>query len=166
MHWTAIHFLFSFGVGVKKHPLFSVFLPGVLFFSIQNCLMMQTQSAYLNRPSGFYRHSSAETKTAHFCQTILTCSAPTRLDELMNVGLLALAIQMMPVCVCISVTLILFCSLPFPKPLHRGRHPRVQLVCQCVSVALKATESPCWVNATAGLEQIKKSVFTQRKCGK
>lgn len=40
------------------------------------------------------------------------------------------------------------------------------LVCQSLGFTLKATKCSCWVNATAGLEQIKKSVFIQWKCGK
>uniref|UniRef100_A0A8C9ZZQ1 Ndrg family member 3a n=1 Tax=Sander lucioperca TaxID=283035 RepID=A0A8C9ZZQ1_SANLU len=56
----------------------------------------------------------------YFVQGMGYSNAPTRLygwmDEIRKVGLLALAIQMMPFCVCISVMLILFCSLPFPNP--------------------------------------------------
>lgn len=67
-------------------------------------------------------------------------------------------IQMMPVC--ISVTQIIFCYLLSQTQLEAN--PRGKPV----SVALKATKSPCCGNATAGLKEIKKSVFVQRKCGK
>lgn len=65
IRWTEIHFLFSteWAWKVPSVLFFCVlFLPGVLFFSIHNCLMMQSQNAYLNRPSGFYGHSSAKKK--------------------------------------------------------------------------------------------------------
>lgn len=123
----------QFRAGVKKYPLFFVwvfFFPSVLFFPIHNCLMMRSlsrdvHSAYLNRLPGFHSHSSAKKRQqTHFCQAILTSvhqldSAPW-MDEAMNVGLLAQAIQMMPVSVCFPVMLILFCSLPFPKPFTVG----------------------------------------------
>uniref|UniRef100_A0A7N5ZU44 Protein NDRG3 n=1 Tax=Anabas testudineus TaxID=64144 RepID=A0A7N5ZU44_ANATE len=72
---TESHFLFRVGVIKKKKN--SVFLPGVLFFSTQNCLMMQslcgkTQSAYLNSPPGFYSHSSTKKKTKTFLSETLT----------------------------------------------------------------------------------------------
>lgn len=139
MCWTASHFLFSYKRTSKNTPL-SFFC--LVCFSVHNCLTMlsyfrDTQIKQAFRPLQSF--ICTEKQEAHFCQTILTCSAPTRLcsmdrwnDE---------------------------CRLP-------RRLPRVQRVCLCLSVALKATQSPCWVNATAGLEQIKKSVFMQRKCGK
>lgn len=134
----------QFRVGVKLYPLFFfiLLLPGVIFFSIQNCLMMQslsreTQRAYLNRPAG---HSSAKKNNKktdsvhqpdskdgwnHKCR--FACSGHT--DE---------------ACLCVY-----FCSanslLLSPvsqKTLHSWRHPRVKPACPSLSVVLKATESP------------------------
>lgn len=56
----------------KIPSVFSVFFffPGVLFFSIHNCLMMRSlsrdvHSAYLNRLPGFHSHSSAKKDNKH-----------------------------------------------------------------------------------------------------
>lgn len=131
IRWTEIHFLFS-TVGVKSTLCFIfcvLFLPGVPFFSIHNCLMMQSlsrdaQNAYLNRPSGFYGHSSAKNKKKkntnkpHWLAVYQPDSAPW-MDEVMNVGLLALATDD----VCLRVFFGIANSLlpsPVPKPFTVG----------------------------------------------
>lgn len=156
--WTAVHFLFS-SVGIKNSV--SVFLPGVLFFSIQTYSMMRspmvTQIAYLSRPSAFYGRSSAEKeKPQHICLRpylldMQRSTAESWIDKLMNVGLLAPALQLMPLCLYFSNAFSLLVSL-VAKALQHGMHPAVSLLRQCICVALKATESTCWVNATVGLE--------------
>uniref|UniRef100_A0A8C4EE67 Ndrg family member 3a n=1 Tax=Dicentrarchus labrax TaxID=13489 RepID=A0A8C4EE67_DICLA len=86
----------------------------------------KTPSASLNRPSGFYSHSSAKEKNnkhiairPYWLAVHQPDSAPL-MDEVMNVGLLALAIQMTPVCLGFSVMLILFLLSPIPKPFSVG----------------------------------------------
>ena len=74
------YFPVQFRVGLRKYCFV---LPGVLFFSIQICLMMQslfteTESAYLNRPLDFYSHSSAQRKLNKFVRPYWS-TAPNRL---------------------------------------------------------------------------------------
>lgn len=81
--------------GVKKYPLF-FFLPGVLYFSVHNCLMMLSHSrdpqiAYLNRPSEFYSHSSAQKNKGHisvrpYWLAVHQPDSAPWIDEAMNVG--------------------------------------------------------------------------------
>lgn len=109
----------------------------------------------------YHRHSSAKTTNAFLSGHI----DRRRMDE--DAALLLLTIQMtttVSLCVCVPLMLILFCSLPVSQNLHPGSPPpQVELGCGCLCVALKAAETPCRENANAGLEQIKKSVFMQRK---
>lgn len=159
------------GVGVKNYPLFLFFLffawcvflfypelfnDAVSVKSDSRCIVKQTW--------GLYSHSFAKkkkntpTNTSLCDHTDSLCTSQTLIDGQINVDLLLWAAQMISVYVCLSVMLILFCILSFLDP-SLWEAPSG-------SAALKATESSCWVNATAGLEQIKMSVFMQWKCGK